>query len=92
MNDLVGSLRHLSALKSLSGHSQFAREAMGAAADEIERLRKIEDAPAAERGWRTFWQEFVERLHLGHDQRTYGWHELMDCCQRGMKAVERDTK
>lgn len=60
------------------------------AAREIERLRKIEHEPAAERGWRAFWQVFVERLCLDKDQRTYSWHELMDACSLGISAVKRD--
>jgi hypothetical protein len=62
------------------------------AAREIERLRAIADAPAADKGWRTFWHAFCDHLDLHRSQRVYGWHELMDGCKNGMAAVERATK
>ncbi len=40
MADIVGSLRHKAALKSLSGWGAQSQIAMGQAADEIERLRE----------------------------------------------------
>lgn len=59
------------------------------AAREIEALRHIKDAPEAERGWRTFWGVIVSRLNLDRDQRTYGWHELMDACKLAIDTVKQ---
>lgn len=61
------------------------------AAREIERLRVFGDADAAEKGWRSFWRGFSDFLNLGHEQRTYGWHDLMDASSHGIAAVERDS-
>jgi hypothetical protein len=60
------------------------------AAREIERLRSIEKASDAEKGWRSFWNGFSDHLDLGRTQRTYGWHDLMDACNRGMEEVKRN--
>lgn len=62
------------------------------AAREIERLRAFADASDAEKGWRSFWNGFSDFLHLGTEQRSYGWHDLMEGCKRGMDAVKRDTR
>jgi len=58
------------------------------AAREIERLRKIENASDAEKSWLTFWRAFSDHLGLSRYQRTYGWHDLMDACSKGMDAVK----
>lgn len=60
------------------------------AAREIERLRSFQDASDAEKGWRSFWRGFSDFLQLGYLQRSYGWHDLMTACEKGMEAVKQD--
>ena len=43
---------------------------------------------ALDRGWRTFWDAFSDHLRLGYEQRTYGWHDLIDAESKGIKAVQ----
>ena len=66
------------------GYVQVAlREAL-ARGERRERERERERESSS---WKVYWDASSEYLRLGYEQRTYGWHDLMDAHKKGLDAV-----
>ena len=89
IDDLIRELRAKSWQSTRRGKLQ-QDHVCWRAAEEIVELLKVKDAPAAERGWRSFWDAFKDHLNFDCEQRTYSWHSIADAAAKGMAAVKRD--